>query len=129
MNWLPAPKAFAIAAGVLALSMVGGALALFAEEHDTVVYLTLAQGALYAFFAWRLWRENHLLTERQNRLYLFFLIGLAILMRAALLFAPPHSTDIYRYVWDGRVQADGINPYAYVPADPALGHLRDEADL
>ena len=127
MNWLPAPKAFAIAAGALALSMVGGALALFAEEHDTVVYLTLAQGALYAFFAWRLWRENHLLTERQNRLYLFFLIGLAILMRAALLFAPPHSTDIYRYVWDGRVQADGINPYAYVPADPALGHLRDEA--
>ena len=49
------------------------------------------------------------------------------LMRALLLFAPPHSTDIYRYIWDGRVQADGINPYRYVPADPALAHLRDAA--
>jgi hypothetical protein len=32
---------------------------------------------------------------------------------------------IYRYVWDGRVQAAGINPYRYVPADPALAFLRD----
>jgi alpha-1,6-mannosyltransferase len=42
-----------------------------------------------------------------------------------LLFAPPHSTDIYRYIWDGRVQAEGINPYRYVPAAPELEHLRD----
>jgi alpha-1,6-mannosyltransferase len=48
-------------------------------------------------------------------------------LRALILFAPPHSTDIYRYVWDGRVQAAGINPYRYIPADPALAHLRDEA--
>ena len=120
-----APKAFAIAAGVLALSMVGGAFALFAENHDTVVYLTLAQGALYAFFAWSLWREKSLLTPRRNRRYLLYLIGLAVFMRAALLFASPHSTDICRYIWDGRVQADGVNPYRYVPADPALAHLRD----
>jgi len=120
-----APKAFAIAAGVLALSMVGGAFALFAENHDTVVYLTLAQGALYAFFAWSLWREKSLLTGRRNQRYLLYLIGLAVFMRAALLFASPHSTDICRYIWDGRVQADGVNPYRYVPADPALAHLRD----
>jgi hypothetical protein len=35
------------------------------------------------------------------------------------------STDVYRYVWDGRVQAAGINPYAYVPADERLTGLRD----
>jgi hypothetical protein len=122
-----APKAFAIAAGALALSIVGGAFALFAEEHDTVVYLTLAQGALYAFFAWSLWRRKSLLTAQQNRRYLLYLIGLAVLMRAALLFAPPHSTDIYRYAWDGRVQAGGVNPYRYVPADPALARFRDAA--
>jgi alpha-1,6-mannosyltransferase len=28
-------------------------------------------------------------------------------------------------VWDGRVQAAGINPYRYIPADPALKALRD----
>jgi alpha-1,6-mannosyltransferase len=37
------------------------------------------------------------------------------------------SSDIYRYVWDGRVQAAGINPYRYIPADPALKSLRDPA--
>jgi hypothetical protein len=30
-------------------------------------------------------------------------------------------------VWDGRVQAAGINPYALVPADPTLAALRDAA--
>ena len=120
-----APKAFAIAAGALALSMIGGAFALFAEEHDTVVSLTLAQGALYAVFALSLWREKSLLTQRQNHRYLLYLIGVAVFMRALLVLAPPHSTDIWRYIWDGRVQADGANPYRYVPADPALAHLRD----
>ena len=32
-----------------------------------------------------------------------------------LLFDPLLSSDIYRYVWDGKVQAAGINPYRYVP--------------
>ena len=42
-----------------------------------------------------------------------------------LLFDPLLSTDIYRYIWDGRVQAAGINPYRYFPAHDALAHLRD----
>ena len=44
-----------------------------------------------------------------------------------LTFLPPPllSTDIYRYVWDGAVQRAGINPYRYIPADPALAGLRD----
>jgi len=41
---------------------------------------------------------------------------------------PPYlSSDMYRYVWDGRVQGAGINPYRYVPADEALTPLRDDA--
>ena len=45
-----------------------------------------------------------------------------------VLFPPPFlSSDMYRYVWDGRVQVAGINPYRYVPADPALQSLRDDA--
>lgn len=50
-----------------------------------------------------------------------------IVFRVTLLFSPPSlSDDIFRYVWDGRVQAAGINPYAYAPEDPALAPLRDE---
>ena len=49
-------------------------------------------------------------------------------MRGLALFAPPIlSTDIFRYVWDGIVQGAGINPYRYVPADPALAPLRAAA--
>ncbi len=53
---------------------------------------------------------------------------LGLVARLAVLAAPPIiSTDIYRYVWDGRVQAAGINPYSYLPSDPALLALRDTA--
>ena len=31
--------------------------------------------------------------------------------------------DIHRYLWDGRVQRLGYNPYVVVPSDPALGQL------
>jgi hypothetical protein len=40
---------------------------------------------------------------------------------------PPNtSTDSARYAWDGIVQAAGISPYEYAPADPALRDLRPE---
>lgn len=42
-------------------------------------------------------------------------------------FAPPRSSDdVYRYLWDGRVQAHHIDPYRYAPADPQLAPLRDD---
>ena len=59
---------------------------------------------------------------------LIFILTLAIAFRGyALFFEPFLSSDIYRYIWDGIVQAHGINPYRFVPADPALAHLRDAA--
>jgi hypothetical protein len=59
---------------------------------------------------------------------LLLILGFAVAMRLPGLTAEPLlSTDIYRYVWDGRVQAAGINPYLYVPADAALAALRDAA--
>jgi hypothetical protein len=48
-------------------------------------------------------------------------------MRCLLLPGTPISTDLFRYVWDGRVQAAGINPYLHVPSDAALSGLRDGA--
>jgi alpha-1,6-mannosyltransferase len=67
------------------------------------------------------------LTSSLPRRTLWAILGCAVLMRCILLATPPFlSTDIYRYVWDGRVQAAGINPYRYVPAAPELASLRDE---
>jgi alpha-1,6-mannosyltransferase len=37
------------------------------------------------------------------------------------------SSDIYRYIWDGRVQVAGkMNPYLYPPVDKHLAPLRDQ---
>jgi hypothetical protein len=59
---------------------------------------------------------------------LWLIFSVAILLRAyVLLFDPLLSSDVYRYIWDGRVQAAGINPYRYFPADAALASLRDAA--
>ena len=50
----------------------------------------------------------------------------AIAVQLAALSAPPQgSDDLYRYIWDGRVQAAGIDPYSYSPAAPQLAALRD----
>ncbi len=58
----------------------------------------------------------------------WWIFGLALVVRAGLIGTPPFmSSDVYRYVWDGHVQAAGINPYIYVPNDPALAALRDAA--
>jgi alpha-1,6-mannosyltransferase len=57
---------------------------------------------------------------------LWLIVGLGIVLRGyVLLFDPLLSSDVYRYVWDGRVQAAGINPYRFMPADESLAFLRD----
>ena len=49
---------------------------------------------------------------------------LAALWHLLFLMTPPGSDDdIHRYVWDGRVQRLGYNPYIVVPGDPALAAL------
>ncbi|WP_052441370.1 glycosyltransferase 87 family protein [Streptacidiphilus anmyonensis] len=55
------------------------------------------------------------------------LLGGAAVAVTGLLAAPRTSDDVYRYVWDGQVQAAGISPYAYTPVDPALAGLRAQA--
>lgn len=125
-----APAAAEEVAAVTRLAVIGALLA----------GLTLA-----AAFAFQAWGDNAfialtvpaaLLVLPATRLadraattrVLWLIFGVAIALRVvALSFEPLLSTDIYRYVWDGRVQAAGINPYRYVPADPALASLRDSA--
>jgi hypothetical protein len=83
------------------------------------LYLTLF--ALYGIAAAAVFRKRH------GESYLGLIVGLAVLFRAALLLASlVLSDDLYRYIWDGRVQRAGINPYLYPPSAPELAALRDE---
>jgi GPI transamidase subunit PIG-U len=63
-------------------------------------------------------------TRRFPRHVIFAWLVLAALWRIPFLIAPPGpDDDIHRYLWDGRVQRLGYNPYKLVPADPALARL------
>jgi alpha-1,6-mannosyltransferase len=110
----------AIAAALIVLSAVGPTLHL-AYGGWALILIFGASGA-GILMAWRA-------TEHADqRGALVVILAGALLMRLALLFVEPYlSTDIYRYIWDGRVQAAGINPYRYKPAAPELAHLRDAA--
>lgn len=58
---------------------------------------------------------------------LAMILGFAFLFRVIMLPTPVYlSSDLYRYLWDGRVQLAGVNPYRYPPAAPELGMLRDD---
>jgi hypothetical protein len=49
---------------------------------------------------------------------------LAALWHVPFFFAQPGvDDDVHRYLWDGRVQRLGYNPYLVVPADPANARL------
>lgn len=51
-------------------------------------------------------------------------LAFAALWHVLFLLKPPGADDdIHRYVWDGRVQRLGYNPYLAVPSDPALARL------
>ena len=55
----------------------------------------------------------------------FLLLATLTVQLPGLLIGPITSDDAWRYIWDGRVQLAGIDPYRYAPLDPALAFLRD----
>ncbi|HEY2832541.1 MAG TPA: glycosyltransferase 87 family protein [Sporichthyaceae bacterium] len=64
------------------------------------------------------------LVPRRAAVALILLGGLALQL-LAMNWRPTTTDDWYRYIWDGTVQAHGIDPYRYAPTDPALEPLRD----
>lgn len=79
------------------------------------------------FLAWGLATLFVLRRRLPVRRALVVVVLVAIAARVLLAVqAPAVSNDVYRYVWDGRVQASGINPYRYPPDAQALAGLRDE---
>ena len=111
-----------IAIGAVLLLLTGAGLwRQHIYDTDGFTVLALVQGAFYLAAVALTWRGG------LSRRALIAVLAVAALMRLAVLLAPPYlSDDINRYVWDGRVEGAGINPYRYVPADPHLAALRDQ---
>lgn len=111
---------------VLAGLMLLGTTVLGAVIHPRLGdYPFMALFVVQGLSAWLAMRIAAGCSERRALLIIF---GVALAARGVLLFdAPSLSTDAYRYVWDGRVQLAGINPYRFVPGAAELASLRDEA--
>jgi hypothetical protein len=109
----------------LALAVMAGLVLLIVRpslDPARIRPLPLIIGAWLAFLAaaWLLRK-----VPRRTAVALILLGGIAL--QAVAVSAPPkYSTDSYRYIWDGRVQAAGIDPYQYVPAATRLTGLRND---
>jgi hypothetical protein len=114
----------ALAACLLVLS-VAGAVWITHFDDPNAGLMVLLQAPPYALAAWLIIKTKPDDMDSGRALATILVIGLA--MRLLLLPGWPVSTDMFRYVWDGRVQGSGINPYLYVPADAVLNGLRDGA--
>lgn len=57
------------------------------------------------------------------RVVVIGLVLSAVSQLAFLRLPPGPNDDIHRYVWDGRIQRLGFNPYLVIPSDPAVSSL------
>jgi len=98
-----------------------------AHRHNRfypVLVLLSISGIPFIFAVWWTFRRK----KFPANTLLIILIGGALFRLILVPLDPPRlSTDIYRYIWDGRLQGVGINPYLYVPVDPRLAGLRDDS--
>jgi alpha-1,6-mannosyltransferase len=116
-----APSRLVPLAGLLLATTAAGLAAQFSEKVQLFVIIVLVQGAVWAAAAVVVRRDHG------PRPALTLILGTAVLLRVIALAAPVFlSDDINRYIWDGRVQAAGMNPYRYLPVDPELAPLRDD---
>lgn len=102
----------------------------FFKLHKIPILITLLSVAFYMSFAYDLLRTDFtkLLLLYSALFFLFYklvqiskwdfklLIGVALLFRLVFLFAIPNlSQDFYRFIWDGRMIVEGLNPYLFTP--------------
>jgi alpha-1,6-mannosyltransferase len=112
-------------AGSLLILSAAGALMITHFDDPKVGAIMLLQCAPYAVASWLIVRGGAEHAASGRAFVSILLVGVA--MRLLLLPGTPVSNDLFRYIWDGRVQAAGINPYLHVPSDAALSPLRDSA--
>ena len=104
------------------ISLPGGAMARYLAVFPVLFGAYLAA----VWLALRRPRPADPLGGRRWSPALVTILAFGVLFRVLLLPTPVYlSSDLYRYLWDGRVQLAGINPYRYPPAAPELAALRD----
>lgn len=105
---------------------------MIAKLKQPIVFLLILSICIagYLIFGYELVRTNYLKLLLLYSLlfggFLYFinvhknnfrlLVGLAFIFRTLMLVAIPNlSQDFYRFLWDGRLLVEGINPYLFTP--------------
>ncbi|MCJ7568230.1 MAG: glycosyltransferase 87 family protein [Anaerolineales bacterium] len=78
------------------------------------------------FFAFLIFLFRSLSRDPSTAYTRWIIFGFAALFHITMVLSPhPLSNDLYRYLWDGKILANGINPYTYAPLNDALTIFRD----
>ncbi len=110
----------------LLLAYVGGfaAIRFFLGRGNIGLFIVLTLAVFAVFFVWLFFDRQQLASPRQR----LVLLGAGLIVRLAFIGLPPEqlSEDVYRYMWDGKQQAFGMNPYWVAPVHPATDPLKDD---
>ena len=84
------------------------------EQRPIPFYLIL-YFTLFLFYAIAV---KLVLEKPRDRGALWIILLSGLLFRAAIIPSQPiQEDDVYRYLWDGKVFAAGVNPYEYSPKE------------
>ncbi|WP_298782256.1 mannosyltransferase [uncultured Polaribacter sp.] len=118
----------------------------FLSKNKDILLISIST-ILYFFFAYFLERTefNKLIILwfslfvcfywliKKNTISFSTLVGVSILFRFIFLFATPNlSQDFYRFIWDGRMILEGLNPYLSLPEtfiQQGLNPIAEASDL
>ncbi len=104
-------------------------LAMMAFSMISIAYIPKSSGAWWSIVALIIWSITYFLllhesnklnseTESERNKNIRYIIYGGIIMRMLLLFAlPKWASDLYRILWDAKVQAIGYNPYSVTPKE------------
>jgi hypothetical protein len=129
----PANRAFLqlAVAGIVLIALVAGISLIskrfvFGVDHAgrPVILFTTLYLLCWPAFAWAC-RVAARCAEDRRALALVLVV--AALLRLLLCFSNPIlENDFYRYIWDGHVLAQGLNPYAFAPADYVVADIEPD---
>jgi hypothetical protein len=135
------PPLFPVQMAIVGLGLISGVLyfynfrlqSFFEEIHLVTkssihfyVFLFLALNLFYLIGIFLVFKYRTMWARSRSLIPIIILY--AVLFRTLLVPADPAvlSGDMYRYIWDGRIQQTGTNPYRYPPDADELRSQRDD---
>jgi len=112
---------------LLALALVGacawmGIALVGSRTSHPIAFVLLYATAFVVYYL----GVRYVIKQQQVGQALLFIVLTGLIFRV-LVFGGAPSDDIYRYLWEGEVQRNGLNPYILPPDAPELAALRDRS--